>query len=220
MTYHEYKYSNVVSILQDYAKEEYSCSCLIDKMYEIMYSKFHNIKIENYKCLGLLFDELNHDNLLQVMKIFLSHINNPNIHIQNGDHEGKTLLKTVIDIKHKELLELLISNNHGSMIDGYNEPLIIDSESREYIESLKEGEEEEEEEEEKEEEPLEKKKEVVNVIAFGDNLYKIATNDLLVNNDGGIIVCIGKLVDDQIVKILTNEEKEYCKSQGMIVNLN
>lgn len=217
MSYIEKNYEEVLSILQEKTNDIYM-SYFITKIDEIMSSKYHTIKIKDFRYLGLLFDCLDDDDLFKVMKVILAHINNPNITLQEGKNKGKSLLKTIFDNNQFKLLSLLISNTHGSMIDGYNEPLIVDSKIEKWIKTEPDLELENEESSSSFEQldDLEENKSM-NVVEYMQNLYRVPENNLIMefDNDKLKIVCVGCLINDKLVKQLTEEQKLFCKNKGI-----
>ena len=68
------------------------------------------------------------------MKILLAHVKNPNFLLRCGRFKGKTLLQGAIATDQKDLIQMLLSNTHGSKISKLKEPIIIDVESAKWIE--------------------------------------------------------------------------------------
>lgn len=84
--------------------------------------------------LGMIFnivcessDEFNSDlDGWTLLKYLLSYVEDLNIAISCGKSKGRTYLQAAIDAKNKQMVKLLLSNQHGSALDKPNVPIIID----------------------------------------------------------------------------------------------
>jgi len=224
MTYVDVDYQEVLSILQEKSDEEY-LSSVINKIDKIMSSKYHNIKFKDLRYLGLLFECLDEDDLLKVMKIILAHINNPNIHLQEGNQKGKTLIRAAIDIKNTELIKLLLSNTHGSMINGFREPIIIDSKVEKLMKRETNSIDSSSEESSNEDKYTDviKEKAKITVVEYDKNkyLYLEKAHNLILSNQNNKINCIGSLDNhNELKKELSESQIDFCRSNDIEIKIN
>ena len=86
------------------------------------------------QCLGWVFsnvcensDEFNSDvDGWSLLKFLLSHVEDLNVSITCGKSKGRTYLQAAIDAKNKQMVKLLLSNQHGSALGKKNVSIIID----------------------------------------------------------------------------------------------
>lgn len=82
---------------------------------------------------GHLITEIEGEDLYVVMKAFLDHIANPNFLIQCGVYKGLTFLQGLIKLNRRDLVEMLLSNTHGSKCRVFAQPVIIDYQSVDWL---------------------------------------------------------------------------------------
>ena len=87
------------------------------------------MRIKDLRPFGDLLGRLDGNDLVHIIKVLLAHINNPNFILKNGTYKGRTFLQGVIETENKSLIELVLSNKHGSKIFEISEPVIIDHDS-------------------------------------------------------------------------------------------
>lgn len=129
----EASYNRAVVICKEWMEDystSYECGAysLLHSFDQIMYD-LPALRIKDMRPFGDLLCKIEGNDLIHIMKVLLAHINNPNFLLKNGKYEGKTFLQGVIATKNKALIDLVLSNNHGSKIFEISEPVIIDHES-------------------------------------------------------------------------------------------
>lgn len=105
---------------------------LIDTLNNIV-NKVPAFAITNTRPFGEILSSINGEFLYIVMKVLMAHVNNPNFTLKYGIYKGKTLLQGVICTGNINLIQLILSNTHGSKTHMIKEPVIIDHYSWEWL---------------------------------------------------------------------------------------
>jgi hypothetical protein len=131
-------YFKVIDICQDwmdnYSSAHKCGSSNLLKSLELIINEIPAFCIKDTRPFGDLLGRFEEEEyLVFLMKVLLAHVNNPNFILRSGKYKGKTLLQGAIATENKYLVRLLLSNNHGSKIFEIKEPIIIDYESKVWI---------------------------------------------------------------------------------------
>ena len=68
-----------------------------------------------------------------LLKYLLSYVRDINTPLQCGTYRGLNRLLTAVRSRNKKMVLLLLSNQHGSQLEGENVPILIDEMSRKWI---------------------------------------------------------------------------------------
>lgn len=85
--------------------------------------------ISDTRPFGRILGMFEGEELFIVMKVVMAHIKNPNFILRCGRFKGMTLLQGAIATGNNDVVQLVLSNTHGSKISKVKEPVIIDAES-------------------------------------------------------------------------------------------
>lgn len=128
-------YARAIGICENWFKNSsYVSNCRGERLLDTLHNIKHgeSLDVPDTTSFGNLLSQIQEEDLVVLMKVLLLHIANPNFTLRCGHYEGKTFLQGVIASGNKKLLQLLMSNTHGSETK-WKEPLIIDYESAEWL---------------------------------------------------------------------------------------
>lgn len=188
--------------MEDYSSS-YLCGGqhLIDILQDISGDR-STLCIEDTRPFGDLLSRIEGENLVVLMKVILANVKNPNFHLRNGLFKGKTLLQGAIRSGNKELVQLLLSNTHGSKLSEVIEPFIIDAGTVEWMKCVVES--------PKSLTFTEWKKE--------ENLFQLEGDNLITKLiDGVSNHCVGELNANGEMITLTPQGLEKCHKYGILV---